>query len=84
MLPLPDFGFALLPDHFRRGYAYEASRSHLQYAQANGLVKLLAITLPSNLASIGLLTKLGFEREDDLIRLPDDGEDLLQLQWTAK
>lgn len=59
-LPQPDIGFALLPDYSGKGYAYEAANAvrTLAFEQFN-LPALLAITLPSNQASIRLLEKIG-------------------------
>lgn len=82
-LDLPDFGFAFLEKYQRQGYGYEASISNLAFAQEHGHTELLAITMPTNLPSIGLLQKLGFARQPDLIRLPGDEEELLLLRWRA-
>lgn len=82
-LDLPDFGFAFLPEYQGKGYAHEASVSHMTYAVAHGHTELLAITLPSNSPSIRLLEKLGFVRESEPIRLPGDEADLLLLKWRA-
>lgn len=60
-LPAPDIGFALLQEHERRGYAREAAQAVLGHAfEALGLVRLLAITAPTNLRSTKLLGALGF------------------------
>lgn len=80
-LDTPDFGFAFLGKYHGQGYAYEASLSNLAYAVVHGHRELLAITLPTNAPSLGLLGKLGFEREPELIRLPDDPEELVLLRW---
>lgn len=59
-LPYPDIGFALLPAFERRGYAHEAARAYLREIQKTGHQKnIIAITLPGNQPSIGLLVKLG-------------------------
>lgn len=69
-----DLGYALLPEHMGKGYAAEASEAVMQYArEALGLTTLLAIVQPDNVASIGLLRKLGFGYERELIQ---DGERL--------
>ncbi len=80
-LDTPDFGFAFLEEYHNQGYAYEASLSNLAFAVAHGHTELLAITLPSNQPSLSLLAKLGFEREPELIRLPNDPEELVLLKW---
>jgi [ribosomal protein S5]-alanine N-acetyltransferase len=59
-----DLGFAFAPKHWGRGYAQEAANATLLHAhQALGLDKVLAVTTRDNIASIGLLTKLGFRLE---------------------
>jgi len=78
-LELKDFGFAFLEDYHGQGYAFEASEANLAYAENHGIQQLLAITLPTNLPSLRLLGKLGFEREK-MIRLGDDPEELVLLR----
>jgi len=81
-LDLPDFGFAFLPEYHGRGYAYEASVANLTFA--HGHKELLAITLPTNKPSIRLLEKLGFKREEELIRIPGDDEaELILFRWKS-
>lgn len=79
-LDVPDFGFAFLPEFHGQGCAYEASCSGLEYAFRHGHRELLAITLPENTASLGLLTKLEFIADPEPIRLPGDEEELLLLR----
>lgn len=57
----PDFGFALLSEYQKQGFAYEASKSYLEalFAQT-GPLKIIGITLSDNAASIKLLNRLGF------------------------
>jgi RimJ/RimL family protein N-acetyltransferase len=58
----PDIGFALLPDHEGRGYAFEAMQRVLASLQDSGtLEKVLAISRPDNKSSLRLLKKLGME-----------------------
>ncbi|MCC6071124.1 GNAT family N-acetyltransferase [Massilia sp. GCM10020059] len=60
-----DIGYAFLPEHCGKGYAYEAGQAVVAHARDEiGLPRLLAIVSPGNVASIGLLEKLGlaFER----------------------
>ena len=60
-LEAPDLGFAILPQFSRKGLAYEASTIFLKHTLQNEKPnKILAITMPQNLASIGLLEKIGF------------------------
>ncbi len=56
-----DLGFALLPEFNGNGYAFEAANALLTtVTQYPPYQKVLATTLPSNLNSIKVLTKLGF------------------------
>jgi len=56
-----DIGFALLPEYWHQGYAFEAAAATLQHArQALGLARIVAITSHDNTASGQLLEKLGF------------------------
>jgi ribosomal-protein-alanine N-acetyltransferase len=67
-LPGPDIGFALLEDQWGQGYAHEAASAVVTYAFGTlRLPKLLAITLPANDRSSGLLEKLGFGREGTIV-----------------
>ncbi|MGH8761316.1 MAG: GNAT family N-acetyltransferase, partial [Burkholderiales bacterium] len=60
-LPVPDIGFAFLPEHWGRGYALEAAGAIVEHARtALALTKLLAIVNPENTPSCRLLEKLGF------------------------
>jgi len=69
-LPAPDIGFALLPDFWNKGFAFEAATAVLQDAR---LERVLAITSLDNDASINLLQRLGFSFEK-VTRLSADGE----------
>lgn len=81
-LELPDFGFAFLPQYHGQGYAFEAAMASLEYAFEKDHQELLAITMPTNAPSLKLLAKLGFSRDEDLIRLPNNEEDLILLRKT--
>ena len=60
----PDLGFAFLPEFRRRGYALEAAQAILEHAsKVMGLSRVVAILSPQNIASAGLLEKLGFNFE---------------------
>ena len=60
-LDYPDLGYALLDRFAGKGYATEAARGTLGYAQQTlGLTRIVAITALENPPSIRLLTKLGF------------------------
>jgi RimJ/RimL family protein N-acetyltransferase len=71
-LPDVDVGFAFLPAHWRKGYAFESASAVLDYGRrAFGLKRIVAITSPDNLASIGVLEKVGLKFEG-LTRLGED------------
>ncbi|WP_299529192.1 GNAT family N-acetyltransferase [Ulvibacterium sp.] len=62
----PDIGFALLPEFEKKGYTLEASREYLKKVkQSNQYGNIIAITLPHNQRSIGLLEKLGLKYQGD-------------------
>ncbi|WP_299007048.1 GNAT family N-acetyltransferase [uncultured Shewanella sp.] len=59
-LPHTDIGFGFLPEFMGKGYAYEASKAVMDYAQnVLELNPILAITVKDNVRSISLLNKLG-------------------------
>ncbi len=62
-----DVGFAFLPAHWRRGYAFESAAAVIAHGMATyGLERILAITSWDNEASGRLLEKLGFRFERSL------------------
>ena len=72
-----DIGFAFLPEHEGKGYAFEASNKLLNAAfEEFGLTTINAITTKDNFSSQKLLEKLGLEQKGT-IKLPDDTEELL-------
>jgi RimJ/RimL family protein N-acetyltransferase len=78
-LPDPDIGFALLPDFWNKGFAFEAANRVLEDARGRlKLPRILAITNLDNDASIKLLQRLGlsFER---IIKLSPDAVDEVRL-----
>ena len=72
-LPDPDIGFALLPDFWNQGFAFEAAEAVLK--DGRNLQRILAITSLDNEASIKLLQRLGF-RFEGVVQLKPDGEQL--------
>lgn len=73
-LPDPDIGFALLPDFWNMGLAFEAATAVLDDArQRLKLARILAITSLDNEASINLLERLGF-RFERVLELSADRE----------
>ena len=70
----PDIGFALLPDFWNKGLAFEAATAVLNDARERlKLERILAITSLDNEASINLLERLGF-RFEGVIKLTPDHE----------
>jgi ribosomal-protein-alanine N-acetyltransferase len=64
-LPLPDLGFALVPEAWGAGYTTEAGRAVLEHGRKTlGLREVLAITSPGNERSMRVLQKLGMALED--------------------
>ena len=56
-----DFGFAMLPEYQRNGFALESSLAVLDYGKRVVKInKLDAVTMTSNFAAQALLKKLGF------------------------
>ena len=71
-----DIGYAVLPEHTRNGYAYEACLSVIDYASNSLNFKTIyAILQNNNEASISLLNKLNFIFEGTV---ENDGEVLLK------
>lgn len=64
VLPHPDLGFALLPEHWRQGYAREAAAAVCAWARNTlRLPTLQAVVAPHNTASARLLARLGFRAQ---------------------
>lgn len=59
-----DLGYALLPEYWGQGYAFEAAEATLRHAAAKyGLGRIVAVVSEGNTASIRVLEKLGMEFE---------------------
>lgn len=72
-----DIGFAFHPNHFKKGYGFEAASATLNYGfEKLNLDKILAYTDQENNASITLLEKLGL-RFVEKIQFSEDDETLL-------
>jgi RimJ/RimL family protein N-acetyltransferase len=72
----PDIGFALLPEFWGQGYAYESAAAVMAFGKdVLGLDRILAVTNPDNYSSMRLLEKLGM-RADGVVTLSDDGPEL--------
>lgn len=62
-----DVGFAFLPEHTKKGFAYEAARTLLSHlAKENLYPTILATTNKENSSSIALLKKLGFQLDKEM------------------
>ena len=80
-LPAPDIGFALLPEFWNKGFAFEAAAAVLRDARERlGLQRVLAITSLDNEASIKLLQRLGFTF-DRVTKLAADREQVKLFTW---
>lgn len=74
---LMDIGFALLPEFYGLGLAYDAVQTTLEFAKTKLKQKeILAITNDDNQRSINLLKKVGFE-SNGTCRLPNEEKELL-------
>ena len=72
-LPDVDVGFAFLPEHWGKGYAYESAFAVLTHAKRTyAMNRVVAITSPGNRKSIRVLERLGMALESSL-DLPGDG-----------
>lgn len=77
-----DIGYAYLAPYCGRGYAYEAGMAVLAHAPVLGLKRVWAITSPNNLASNGLLRKMGMRFERFVHLVPGDaGSNLYSLDF---
>jgi ribosomal-protein-alanine N-acetyltransferase len=80
-LEFPDIGFAFLPAYWSQGYAFEAAQAAIQDVRARlpaEVRRILAIASADNVASIRLLTKLGFIRQST-IKLTPEATDTVEL-----
>lgn len=77
-----DIGFAFLPEHWSKGYAYESAAGVLAYAAEKlGLKRVVAITTEENTASLKLLHRLGLRLESK-VKLSGEDRELLLLAIT--
>jgi RimJ/RimL family protein N-acetyltransferase len=73
----PDIGFAFLDAYHGKGYGYESASAIMEYALTSlDIQTILGFTLPTNVASIKLLEKLGL-KETGTFRFGDEEEELL-------
>jgi [ribosomal protein S5]-alanine N-acetyltransferase len=78
-----DIGFAFLPQHRSKGYAFESAAAVMSYGRTVlGLGRVVAITNEDNVGSIRVLEKIGMSF-DRMIRLSDDGPEIRLLASDA-
>jgi len=71
-----DIGYALLPQYWAKGYAYEAASAVMAYGTGVlGLKRLIAITSSDNHSSARVLEKLGM-RYERMMAYPDTGQEV--------
>jgi RimJ/RimL family protein N-acetyltransferase len=71
-----DIGYALLPEFWSRGYAFESASAVMTYAwEKLGSRRVLAVVNADNQSSIRLLGKMGFQYEK-MVRLADDAPEI--------
>ncbi|MFC7366003.1 MULTISPECIES: GNAT family N-acetyltransferase [Bhargavaea] len=59
-----EIGYEILPEHWRKGYTFEAITKLIQYGfDELGLTRIGAVVFMENEASNQLLAKVGFQRE---------------------
>ena len=64
ILPEVDVGYALLPEFWGQGYAFEAAHATLNHAAKKfGLARVIAVVSEGNTGSIRVLEKLGMKFE---------------------
>ena len=69
-----ELGYRFLPEYWGRGLATEAGRASIDFARDTlRLERLVALIHPDNVASVGVVAKLGFalERQTAYSGLPD-------------
>ena len=72
-LDVSDVGFAILPEHWRRGYAAEAAAAVLDHGRTKlGLRRIVGLTTHDNVGSIAVLEKLGMRFEGTVTMSDDD------------
>ena len=63
-----DIGFAILSAYEGKGYAFEAAKATLDYAESELKIKtILAITNKENVRSINLLERIGLEFQKEIL-----------------
>jgi RimJ/RimL family protein N-acetyltransferase len=65
--PEVELGYALLPGNWGVGYATEAAAGALEQARLLGLREVVAFALLTNLPSLAVIRRLGFDYERELL-----------------
>ncbi len=69
-----DIGFALRPQFWSRGYAFESASAVMAYGKRElGLDRIVAVSSPGNEASVRVLAKLGMKFKR-MVQLSEDNE----------
>lgn len=75
-----EFGYTIFPAFRRQGFAWEASRALIQWAnREHGVSSFVVSVSPSNLASLALIAKMGFRRIGAHVDDEDGPEDIFEL-----
>lgn len=78
-----DLGYALLPEHRGKGYAFESASAVTEYAVSRlGLARVAAVTDPYNQSSIRVLERIGF-RYVKLVRLSEGAQEVKLFAYDA-
>ena len=79
-----EFGFVILPAFRRQGFAEEAARALMYWANAAHAVNRFVLTIgPDNQASQALAAKLGFKRIGSHVDEVDGPEDVLAIEYVS-
>lgn len=72
-----DVGFAFLPEHWSKGYAFESAQSVVEWGRkSRGVARVVGITAPHNQGSMRVLEKLGLKPAGTIVS-PDGQESRL-------
>jgi [ribosomal protein S5]-alanine N-acetyltransferase len=75
-----ELGYTVMPDHLRRGYASEAARAMMEWAQReHGVTNFFLSISPDNVASLAMAARLGFTQVDEQIDEKDGLEYVFEL-----
>lgn len=72
-----ELGYAVEPEFRRRGFAEEAIRGMMDWAQAQSISRFVVSIGPSNTPSLELAAKLGFKEVTRVIDEEGDGPEIV-------